>query len=153
MGDHALSGVSFTAIEGILLGTSAILLGVVAMIYQLAGFHCMLLYYGMTTYDFIVEQQRKERDKAAKKIMARQTSPGGAPQSTALGREIKTYEQFKEASKKLSSPSPPGVVDAAARDVEAGAGQPPVKSESRSGESEVEIEQYDVTVAKTSSTL
>jgi hypothetical protein len=100
-------------VKGVLLGTAAILGGVVAMIYQLIGFHCMLMVYGMTTYDFIVNEQRKERDKASKlkeeaalKIKARQTSPGGAPPRTSLGKNINSYDEFKQATKKVPAADP-----------------------------------------------
>jgi hypothetical protein len=45
---------------------AAVLGGLVAMVYQLIGFHCMLVYYGITTYDFIVNEQKMLRNKANK---------------------------------------------------------------------------------------
>lgn len=94
----------FDAVKGLLLGSSALLGGLVAMVYQLVGFHCMLLFYGITTYDFIINEQKKERERAANKIKAKQTSPGGAPPATALGNNITTYEQFKAASERVQGP-------------------------------------------------
>ena len=52
-------------VKGILLGVVTILLVLVGLIYQLLGFHCMLLAYSMTTYDFIVNEQKKERERNA----------------------------------------------------------------------------------------
>jgi DHHC palmitoyltransferase len=42
----------YDGVKGILLGTATVLLGIVVMVYQLIGFHCMLVYKGITTYDF-----------------------------------------------------------------------------------------------------
>lgn len=43
--------------------SEAILIGLVAMLFQLIGFHVMLAYRGMTTYDFIIYEQRRQREE------------------------------------------------------------------------------------------
>lgn len=101
--DSSRVALPLVGVKAVLLGGAAILGGVVAMVYQLIGFHVMLMIYGMTTYDFIIAEQKKEREKANRKkeeaaarIKAKQ---GGAPPPTALGRDITSYDEFKEASR------------------------------------------------------
>eukprot|EP01038_Epipyxis_sp_PR26KG_P013373 gene13373-17933_t len=55
-------------VRGILLGSVAIYLPLVIMIYQLAGFHLNLLYHGMTTYDFIISENKRLRDRDAARL-------------------------------------------------------------------------------------
>lgn len=55
------------AIRGILIASVAVLLPLVLMVYQLAGFHIMLIVRNMTTYDFIVYQQKRQRERDAEK--------------------------------------------------------------------------------------
>ena len=38
-------------------------LPLVALVYQLVGFHFMLIYQGITTYEFIVLEQKRQRDR------------------------------------------------------------------------------------------
>ena len=73
------------------------------MIYQLIGFHIMLIIYGMTTYDFIIAEQKKEREKANKKKEAAaakiKTRQSTSHPATALGRDITSYDEFKVAAR------------------------------------------------------
>ena len=66
---HALgSQMSLGAIQGLLLASAAVLLGIVAMITQLGVFHVSLMSKGLTTYDFIVLEQKKQREKETRKL-------------------------------------------------------------------------------------
>jgi hypothetical protein len=57
-----------SSILGYLLIASVVLLALlVAMVYQLAGFHITLLRKGMTTYDFIVSEQKRAREREEQK--------------------------------------------------------------------------------------
>lgn len=49
-------------IRGVAIGSLFIYTSVVCLVYQLAGFHLMLLYYNLTTYDYIVQTQKKKRE-------------------------------------------------------------------------------------------
>jgi palmitoyltransferase len=41
----------------------ALLLPLVGLVYQLMGFHCMLLLSNITTYEFIVQEQKRQRER------------------------------------------------------------------------------------------
>ena len=87
-------------VKGVLLASAAILGGIVAMVYQLVGFHVMLIIYGMTTYDFIIAEQKREREKANKKKEAAAAKlKGTSHPATALGRDINSYDEFKAAAR------------------------------------------------------
>ena len=68
---HLGSDASLAVLRGLLLTSSAVLLGLVAMLVQLTGFHVNLLWNGITTYDFIVQEQKKTRDKEAAALKAK----------------------------------------------------------------------------------
>ena len=55
--------VTLLALQVLLVISVAFYLPLVTMVYQLAGFHVMLLYRGETTYDFIVGEQKRQREK------------------------------------------------------------------------------------------
>eukprot|EP00428_Durinskia_dybowskii_P072899 CAMPEP_0170409202 /NCGR_PEP_ID=MMETSP0117_2-20130122/29213_1 /TAXON_ID=400756 /ORGANISM="Durinskia baltica, Strain CSIRO CS-38" /LENGTH=384 /DNA_ID=CAMNT_0010666617 /DNA_START=25 /DNA_END=1179 /DNA_ORIENTATION=- len=61
--DRIGSDLSLAALQGLLLTSAVVLFGIVAMIIQLGSFHMMLLWRGMTTYDFIVSEQKRLREK------------------------------------------------------------------------------------------
>lgn len=118
--------IPYDAVKSVLVVASALLLCTVGMVFQLIGFHAMLVCRGLTTYDFIINEQRREREKAA----ARKQPSGNAPK-TALGRDIVTYEQFRATSKRLSR--------------EAEAGPAIARGEAGEGASlDSEVEPYDV---------
>lgn len=62
---------SLDATRGILIGCIVVLLGLLAMVMQLAGFHAVLLYKGITTYEFIVQEQKRLRELEALKVKAK----------------------------------------------------------------------------------
>lgn len=63
--------ISTKACGGILLGVIVVLLALLAMVLQLAGFHAVLLYKGITTYEFIVQEQKRQRELEAAKLKAK----------------------------------------------------------------------------------
>jgi len=59
---------SIGAIQGLLFASVGFLLPFVLLVYQLATFHLMLLYRGITTYDFIVLEQKRLREKENQRL-------------------------------------------------------------------------------------
>eukprot|EP01031_Cornospumella_fuschlensis_P028143 gene28143-33984_t len=59
---------SAVAVQAILVVSVAVFLALVGMIVQLFGFHMMLIYRKMSTYEFIVSEQKRLRDRAAQKL-------------------------------------------------------------------------------------
>jgi hypothetical protein len=84
--------VPLDAVRGVLIGSVALLAPLVVMVYQLAIFHAGLVWQGITTYDFIVQEQRKQREKDAEKqkqrrekaAAAQAAAQGSKPQPLAL---------------------------------------------------------------------
>lgn len=62
------SPISDNAVQALLVVSVFFFLGFVAMLIQLGGFHIMLLYRGMTTYDFIIYEQKRQRDLEAQRM-------------------------------------------------------------------------------------
>lgn len=61
----------------------------VAMLVQLIGFHCMLLYEGLTTYDYIVREQKREREKRDLEDKKKaEKSQGGSGSNIVGGGEL-----------------------------------------------------------------
>ena len=58
-----LLGFSEDGVKGVLIVSIIVLSPLIALLYQLIGFHIVLVSKGLTTYDFIVEQQRLQREK------------------------------------------------------------------------------------------
>lgn len=57
--------INYSAALGGLIVSVVLLLPLVAMLYQLGGFHIMLLVKNLTTYDFIISEQNRIRAKEA----------------------------------------------------------------------------------------
>jgi hypothetical protein len=62
------SGISLVGLQTILVVSVAVLLMLGLMLIQLGGFHLMLLSKGLTTYDFIILEQKKARDQEAERL-------------------------------------------------------------------------------------
>lgn len=62
------SNISIEALQSLLVVSTFILLALVLLIVQLGGFHLMLLWKGLTTYDFIILEQKKHRDRENEKL-------------------------------------------------------------------------------------
>jgi DHHC palmitoyltransferase len=83
--------VGVVGIQTISIISVVLLLPLVGLVYQLVGFHCMLIYQGITTYEFVVQEQKKMRDKLevppkSKAVGAKKTSDRvPSEQDPALG--------------------------------------------------------------------
>lgn len=87
---------------GVLVVSLLVLLGLVAMVAQLLGFHAMLAYRGMTTYDFIVFEQRRQRERAAEQLKRREESL--KPSSRPVKGGAQTQTQQQQQQQRESSP-------------------------------------------------
>eukprot|EP01034_Spumella_vulgaris_P028003 gene28003-34794_t len=82
----AFDSTSLAAIGGILAGSTFLMLVLVALIAQLAGFHSVLVYKGLTTYDFIVQEQKRQRELEALRVSskrAKERAAGGGAGSAS----------------------------------------------------------------------
>ena len=79
---------TFNAVRGILVGTAAVYLGLVAMIYQLGGFHSVLLWLGQTTYEFIVSEQKRQRELEAIRVQAKKDKDNNNNNNKANGSTV-----------------------------------------------------------------
>jgi hypothetical protein len=57
------SPIPLAAVQTLLVISVVFFLALVSLLIQLGGFHVVLLYRGMTTYDFIIEEQKKHRER------------------------------------------------------------------------------------------
>lgn len=73
----------------ILILAAAVLLPFVGLVLQLAGFHAMLLWNGITTYDFIVAESRRQKEKQLelKKAKATNSSQNKAAHNKTIPSE------------------------------------------------------------------
>jgi hypothetical protein len=82
--DRIGSELSLGALQGLLIASVVVLLGLVGMIVQLGTFHIMLIWRGMTTYDYIVSEQKRLREKENKRLQ-RQVDKQNRAKSRAVG--------------------------------------------------------------------
>ena len=75
----------------------ALLLPVVLMIYQLAGFHTMLIIRGITTYEYICMENNKERAKKGRKLTV--------PLPKSNGGKLTVTTTRRSSSSSSSSPT------------------------------------------------
>lgn len=85
--DHARSNRNFAldliGTEVISVISVAILFPLVSLVYQLAGFHTMLVYRGLTTYEYIVAEQKRQREKA-RRVPVTTPAPSSGPSTSFL---------------------------------------------------------------------
>lgn len=103
--EHYLgSPISQHAVQSLLVVSVAIFVAIVAMLIQLGGFHVVLLWRGITTYDFIIAEQKRQRDKDAERMQRafereqaknRQQNGGSSP---ALPPQPRAYSSVADAS-------------------------------------------------------
>lgn len=86
---------TLVGVQSLSVISTAFLLPLVLLVYQLAGFHAMLLYRGLTTYDFIVSEQKKQREKARKQV----SSPASGQPSRPLQPPPKPQQPSSSAQK------------------------------------------------------
>jgi hypothetical protein len=94
---------SLLALRVLLVVSVAVLLGLVAMIYQLGTFHIVLLYRGITTYEFIVLEQKRLREKENQRLrkqveMQQQQSRAKAAASSSSSSQSSTHIAVKPAA-------------------------------------------------------
>lgn len=65
---HRIDMLSMDVIKGLLIASILVLFALVTMLLQLGSFHIVLLYRGLTTYDFIVLEQKRLREKEQERI-------------------------------------------------------------------------------------
>ena len=93
------SALSLDALQGLLIASVVVLFGLVAMIVQLGSFHVMLLWRGITTYDFIVLEQKRLREKQNQKLQRQIDRQNRAKSKTAISAEEgKSNSQSRSAS-------------------------------------------------------
>lgn len=95
------SDLKIHALQGLLVASVAVLLGLVVMILQLATFHMLLLYRGITTYDFIVSEQKRLRDKENERLKRKVEKQNKARNRTTIG----TIERKNSNSSSAANPS------------------------------------------------
>ena len=76
---------SLASLRGLLLASVVVLLGLVVMIYQLAAFHLVLVSRGITTYDYIVLENKRLRDRENDKLQAKVEKQQKARNRTTIG--------------------------------------------------------------------
>lgn len=102
--EHAIT-VNF--LKGLSIISAVIMLPLVALVYQLVGFHFMLIYQGITTYEFIVLEQKRQRDRMEAE-RSRKTAQKQAAAAAAATSPPKKDETTRVPSPStLSSPSVP----------------------------------------------
>jgi hypothetical protein len=68
LGFYLGTNVSLVALQTLLVISVALIASLVGMILQLGGFHMMLIWKGLTTYDFIILEQKRQRDLETEKL-------------------------------------------------------------------------------------
>jgi hypothetical protein len=61
--EHFLGSINLVALQTLLVISTCIMLCIVLLVVQLCGFHIVLLWKGITTYDFIVNEQKRQRER------------------------------------------------------------------------------------------
>jgi palmitoyltransferase ZDHHC1/11 len=91
--------IGLDATRGLLIASLVILVPLVLMVYQLAGFHAMIVWKGLTTYEFIVAEQKRQREKAQvaagnkdKKKVTVLKPPGESAPSTIFAQKDRVAE-------------------------------------------------------------
>ena len=103
------------AAKYLLIISVALLLPLVAMVYQLALFHITLLSRGLTTYDFIVLEQKKAREREEQRRVRREggTKPAAATRNVDRARDSNSWDGRNSKEEKsdreiaLTSVAPP----------------------------------------------
>lgn len=95
--------ISLQTAQGLLITSIIVLLPLVLMLYQLAGFHCMLIYKGITTYDFIVNEGKRLREREAAARLKRQQERGAKQKVTNHSSERVAGIDFNGTDRQQSS--------------------------------------------------
>lgn len=90
------------ALQGLLIASVVVLLGLVGMIIQLGTFHAVLISRGITTYDYIVLEQKRLREKENERLK-QQVEKQKSRSKTAIGAsEALPPPPIKKASRTAS---------------------------------------------------
>lgn len=92
------SNISLVALQTLLVISVALIASLVGMILQLGGFHIMLIWKGLTTYDFIILEQKRQRDLETEKLQKQ------LDKQQRLKQDLSIQRQAKESIELNSSP-------------------------------------------------
>ena len=87
-GSKAFIEISLPSVKIVSIISVVILVPLVAMVYQLAGFHVMLITKGLTTYDYIVQENRKQKARRDAKAQALKEQRQKATRKTAQAMQL-----------------------------------------------------------------
>lgn len=97
--DHRESAVDLLVARVVLGVAIALLLPLVLMVLQLALFHVFLIYKGLTTYDFIVQEQKRVREKST----GTANQPRRAQSSSNLSLHQISAGQFNTSNQNMTN--------------------------------------------------
>lgn len=83
------SNISLEALQALLVVSVALIGALVGMIIQLGGFHIMLIWKGLTTYDFIILEQKRQRDMEAERLQKQLERQQRHKQDLSIQRQAK----------------------------------------------------------------
>ena len=101
--------ITLHGVQALLLLSVLVFLGWTAMVCQLGGFHIYLVYRGISTYDFIVEQQQKSTERNKQKELKLLEKQSGITTTTP-----KTGDCCGGCDKPQNPTSPAGQIDSQA---------------------------------------
>jgi len=88
--------VPLVGIQGIAIASVVILIPIVAMVYQLIGFHLMLIKNDITTYEFVVNESNKSR--TTPKQPTRTTPQSTSKKASEYGDLTTSKKDLEESS-------------------------------------------------------
>lgn len=100
-GEH--HAISVNLLKGVAMLSAIVLLPLVGLVYQLVGFHIMLIYKNITTYEFIVLEQKRLRDAMDAQ---RNAKAAARKQAAAASAKEKATGENASSSSSLSASVP-----------------------------------------------
>lgn len=107
-GDNAYIFISLLSTKIVSILSVVVLLPLVAMVYQLAGFHVMLITKGLTTYDYIVQENKRQKALRDAKAQALKEQREQARIKTARALEMVSGGSGRGGSESANSSSSSG---------------------------------------------
>lgn len=83
------SDISSTALQTLLVISVVLIASLVGMILQLGGFHVMLMWKGLTTYDFIIHEQKRQRDLETERLQTQINKQNRRKQDMSIQNQAK----------------------------------------------------------------
>lgn len=112
-----LGALTLNGVRGVLIATVGIYTLILGMVFQLLSFHILLLYTGQTTYEFIISEQKRLREKKNRKIIKSTqkqiSNVPHAPAAAALSPRSEAGGNSKKSGGEGSGGSSGGSVDSA----------------------------------------